>query len=212
MPGSSPQSRFGLRASALIIVFLLIWWTFLRNPMAAMLRVAVETIGVAVYGDESGTLITETPAGDWRLRVPLTATIPDSPEHPGGALIHSVDLDVSRTDITGFTFSLTVYWALILAAPGLRHSGRAFIFGSLLIALIDLLLTIAFIELAAHNLAAQLSPGEDAFWKWLRRCGDYLVTNVIPYAAPFVVALVLHIEFRRQIFGWGTQTLSGDTK
>jgi hypothetical protein len=40
------------------------------------------------------------------------------------------------------------------------------------------------------------------FTKWLLRVGNYLVTNVIPFLSPFLVAVSLHPELRRQITNW----------
>jgi hypothetical protein len=38
--------------------------------------------------------------------------------------IRSIDFDVSQGDAITFTFSLSVYWAIMLAAPGVRRTLR----------------------------------------------------------------------------------------
>src|SRR6187549_101790 len=46
---------------------------------------------------------------------------------------------VPRTDVIGFTFSLPVFWAVVLAAPGWRRNLRPFLAGTGLIVLVELI-------------------------------------------------------------------------
>jgi hypothetical protein len=164
-----------------------------------LLRVSAE-IGWDMFGNNSGQLISETPAGDWSLRVPVRFTMPESPQQLGPVKIHSVDFDVARTEAIAFTFSLPVYWAIILAAPNVRRNLRPLALGSIVVAILEAMLFLAFAEISAHNVAAQWSRQAPDSSDWFLRFAYYLVVNVIPYVAPFLIAVAFHHEFSGQIF------------
>jgi hypothetical protein len=44
-----------------------------------------------------------------------------------------------------------------------------------------------------------------AFETWLVRFSDYVMGLVVPYSAPLVVAITVHHELRRDVFGWTTR-------
>lgn len=202
MPGSSPQSRFLLRGSALLILLLVLWWFVLANPLLFLLRGFLENFGSVILGGNPAELVQETASGDWSMRVPLEAVVPD-PEKPSGLLqIHSVDFDIARSDVITFTFSLPVLWAILLAAPGIRHAGRPLLTGTLLVAVLEIILLLAYIEIFAHNAAAQSTHSQGALAAWFWRFSEYLVILVIPYAAPFLIAISVHRELRSQMLGW----------
>jgi hypothetical protein len=184
-----PQTRFLLRGSALLLTLLTLWWFVLQSPMLYLLK-----------GAAGGFVsIEENSAGDWSLRVPLEATVHAAPA-PGVRHIHAIDFDMQRTDAITFTFSLPVYWAIILAAPGVRRSLRPLLMGTLLMSVVELALLLAFAQITAHSAASQLGGVQDALGKWTRQFFEYLVVNVVPYTVPFVVALSLHRELREEIF------------
>jgi hypothetical protein len=183
----------------LLVVLLACWWFVLSNPLLMLLRVSAE-IGWDMFGNNSGQLISETPAGDWSLRVPVRFTMPESPQQLGPVKIHSVDFDVARTEAIAFTFSLPVYWAIILAAPNVRRNLRPLALGSIVVAILEAMLFLAFAEISAHNVAAQWSRQAPDSSDWFLRFAYYLVVNVIPYVAPFLIAVAFHHEFSGQIF------------
>ena len=196
-----PQTRFLLRGSALVIGFLTLWWFVLLNPLLYALEGMGGVFGRLVFGGKSGELIRENPGGDWTFHVPLEMTIPASPVQVAQQ-VHSIDFDMPRADIIAFTFSLPVFWAIVLAAPGLRRNLRPLATGTAIMVGAELVLLLWFAEISARKSAAQL-VGQPAD-TWLLRFGEYLAVTVIPYAIPFVVALGVHRELRWQIFQWGT--------
>ena len=194
MPTLKPQTRFLLRGSALLVCLLSLWWFLLVSPMLYLLKGAAGAF----------LLIQENPSGDWTLRVPLEKTLPATPQQPVAQQVHSIDFDMPRSDVIAFTFSLPVYWALILAAPGVRRNLRPLLVGTAVMAAVELAMLLAFAQISARNTAAQLSGGEDAAGQWARHLGEYLLASVLPYATPFVVALSLHRGLRAEIFSWTT--------
>ena len=192
MPAFEAQTRFLLRGSVLLIGLLTLWWLVLLGPMLYMLKGAAGGF----------VLIRENPTGNWTLRVPLERTLPATPQRPVAQRIRSIDFDLERKDLVGFTFSLPVYWAVILAVPGVRRSLRPLLLGTALMSLVELLLLLAFAQIGARNAAAQYSGSEDAVGKWIRRVCEYIVVGALPYAVPFVVALSLHRGLRGAVFPW----------
>jgi hypothetical protein len=212
MPLNSSQTRFLLRGSGLLIVLLVFWWFALLSPLLLLLRGSAE-ICWGIFVNHAGKLIAETPAGDWSLRVPVEFTMPASSREPAPVRIHSIDFDVARTEAIAFTFSLPVYWAIVLAAPGIRRNLRALVLGSIAVTAVETILFLAFAEISAHNVAAQWSRQLADLSGWILRFGYYLVVDVVPYVAPFFIALGIHRELRRQIFRSGdpeTAAVSAD--
>jgi len=192
-----------LRGSVLLVSFLLIWWFFLVNPLLSFLRGAVEVSGSVFYGGAARELVSETPSGDWSFRVPMEIVLPPSPQQPTGAVVHSIDFDMPRSDVTAFPFSLPVFWAIVLAAPGIRRALWPWIQGSMLVTILEIVLVVCFVEISAHKVAAQWYPPQGETASWLLRFSEYMVVNVIPYAAPFLIAIALHRELRWQMLRWG---------
>jgi hypothetical protein len=186
----SPQLSFLLRGSGLLIGLLTIWWFVLLDPMLYGLRMAASVfVGVE-----------ERSSGDWRLRVALDATIPGTDQHPQSQKIGSIDFDMSRSDAIAFTFSLPVFWAIVLAAPGpILRRLRPLLLGTVVMASIEVLLLLGFAQVAAHNVLAQSYGIESAAGAWGRRLCEYLVVNVLPYVLPFVVAVCTDRQLWRAV-------------
>lgn len=194
MPGLETHARFLLRGSALLIGMLILWWFVSAGPMLYLLKNTA-----ASFVD-----IQENPSGDWTLHVPLEITLRATNGRPAPQAIHSVDFDVPRTDLNGFTFSLPVYWAIILAAGG-RRSLRPLLLGTAVMCAFELASLLVFCQITARNAVAQLAGNQDASARWIRGFGQYLVVNALPFIVPFVLALSLHREMREAIFPWGKE-------
>ena len=191
MPVLEPQIRFLLRGSALLIALLTLWWFALLGPMLYLLKGAAEAF----------VSIEETPAGDWTLRVPLEEILPATRQHPVAQQIRSIDFDLPRGDAIAFTFSLPVYWAIILAAPGWKRSLRPILLGTVLVWAIEVALLLVFAQITARNALSQFGGIADTDGRWIRHVAEYLVVNLLPYIVPFAVALWMHRELRGQVLG-----------
>jgi len=123
--------------------------------------------------------VEETSSGDWTLRVPIEKILPAIPLQPVKQQIRSIDFDMLRSDAIAFTFSLPVFWAIILAAPGVRRNLRPLLLGTVLMSAIELALLLAFAHITAHDEVSQLAGAEDAAGKWISHLGAYLVVAVL---------------------------------
>lgn len=190
MRGLKPQTRFLLRGSAFLAGGLALWWFFLAGPMLYLLSGAAGSF----------VRMQENPAGGYTLRVPFEASLPATPENPAPQQIRSIDFDMPRSDAIAFTFSLPVFWAIMFAAPGVRRNQRPLLLGTAVMAIVELAMLLTFAHITAWNAVAQMAGEVDAGGKWIRAVGDYLITNVLPYLLPVIVALLFHSELRKEIF------------
>jgi hypothetical protein len=191
----SPPARFLLRGSLLIAALLTLWWLVLFNPLLGMLRDASELSGALLFSGPVPFHISETAAGDWTFRVPVDALLRDGVERR----IHSIDFDLARADAGSFTFSLPVFWALMLAAPGLRRNRSALLWGTLLMAALEVALVLITADISAYSSLGQLMRLDDPARRWMLRFAGYLSVNAAPYVLPFAAALWLHRDLRIQI-------------
>ena len=187
-----PATRFLLRGSALVVVLLTLWWLVPWNPLQFLLRQAAHVTGALS--------ITEIANGDWTFEVPLEATLPRTLTNPVPEQIHSIDFDLDRSDAGAFSFGLPVFWAVMLAAPGLRRNLRPLLLGTLAMALLEVALLLITAETLAHQSLAHLLHSQDPLGTWFLTFSNYLAVNSIPYVLPFAIALWLHRELRDQIF------------
>lgn len=203
-PHLSQATRFLLRGSALVVLLLTLWWLVPLNPLLFLLRQGARVIGGGLSSGSATLTITEIANGDWSFEVPLEATLPRTTAHPVAEQIHSIDFDLARSDAGAFTFGLPVFWAVMLAAPGIRRNLRPLLWGTLVMALSEVALVLLTAETFAHKSLENLLHSQDPIGGWFLRFSEYLTVNSVPYVLPFAVALWLHRELRGQIFNRGT--------
>jgi hypothetical protein len=112
------------------------------------------------------------------------------------------NIDMARSDVTMFIFSLPVYWAIILAAPDISRNVRPLVVGTLVISAAEIALLLGYVEITALSAPSQLT-GAGRLSEWFRQAIFWVVVNVLPYAVPFIVALSLHRRLRREMFPEG---------
>ena len=139
MPPLKAPTCFLFRGSALLIGLLTLWWLVLLDPMLSALQGAGDIAARLVFGGKWGEFMREDGSRNWTFRVPKKIIVQASRGMATPQPINSVDFDVARTDVIGFTFSLPVFWAVVLAAPGWRRNLRPLLAGTGLIVLIELI-------------------------------------------------------------------------
>ena len=190
--------RYSLRAAALFIAMLGLWWLALRTPMLFLLRVSESVALRLVANSDSTDPIVVDPAGDWNFRVPVEDT-------SSAVKFRSIEFTMSRPDLVLFTFSVPVFWAMVLAAPLGRSGIRALIWGTALVSLVEALSLLAQVEITAYAATAQLHLSTDGLAAWLRDFGGRLVVGATSFATPVLAAIGIHRELRSQIFTYGGQ-------
>ncbi len=118
----------------------------------------------------------------------------------GPVKFRHIEFTIPRPDVVLFTFSLPVFWAMVLAAPIGRSGMRALLWGTALVFAVEVLSLMAQAEMIAYSVAAQLHLAAGGLAGWLTELGTRLVVGVVPFAAPVVIAVALHRDLRSQIF------------
>jgi hypothetical protein len=191
-----PHARFLARGSLLLTAVLAFWWLALQLPMLAMLRVAGEAAIVLMPGSAPTSGITLDSSGDWNFRVPVNEI---HQEPTGPVQVNSVEFTMPRHDVVLFTFSLPFFWALMLASPGASRHLSAFLWGTVLLGVVEVLLLLGNIGINVRAILAEWHPGGTP---WFRELGSYLITSVLPFFAPLAAAVWLHPELRALVFPW----------
>lgn len=200
MPTNRGGVRFLLRGSLLVTGMLTLWWLALQTPLLAVLRLS-EDLTLRLVHSGSANPISVEASGDWTFWVPVEPSQPSPAAYPAG--INSIEFSMSRSDLVLFTFSLPMYCAIALAAPLARSSLRALISGAAIVTIIEILSMLGFIEITAHSVLLQmLSPTADTS-RWPSHFANYLLTQVIPFAAPVLVAVASRRELRSCVIPHG---------
>jgi hypothetical protein len=196
-----PQFRFLLRGSALMVIVLAVWWLALRRPMLFLLR-ASESVALRLLAHSDGAEpITIDEAGDWNFRVPVDDTGEAVPGENVRVKIRAMEFTMPRADVVLFTFSVPVYWAIVLAASRSRPSVRTLAWGTAVVGLVEVLALLAHAEIFAYGAAAQLHPAAEGLAAWSRDFGARLIVGVVPFATPVLAAVALLDDLRSAILG-----------
>jgi len=200
MPTGRSLGRLLFRSSLLLTGTLTFWWLALQTPTLALLRFS-EDVALRLLDAASVRPITVQLSGDWTLRIPVTPPKKSLPAIP--LSITSVEFTMSRSDLLLFTFSLPLYWGIALGAPVPRSCLRTLFCGAAAVIMTEVLSLMVFIEITAHSVVAQMQPGPAGGSEWPREFGNYLLTQVIPFAAPVLIAAMSNRELRFRVFPCG---------
>src|SRR5205823_2434345 len=73
--------------------------------------------------------------------------------------------------------------------------------GTILVAILVIILLLVFVEVSARKVALQMAASDNGVANWFLHFAEYLLVSVIPYVAPFLIALSVNRELSSQIFG-----------
>ena len=183
---------------------LALWWFALQSPMLFALEGA-ESVALRLLSSPGSKEPVELdPSGDWNFRVPVEdtqrETNPASGKGGAPTKFRAIEFTIPRSDVVLFTFSVPVFWAIVLGAPLGKSSARALLWGTAVVAVVEVFSLLTLVEITAYAVVAQLHPSADGLAAWARDVGDKIVVGVIPFAAPVLVAVALHRDLRSQIF------------
>ena len=204
---NSPQLRFLLRGSILLIAMLALWWLLLLHPMLAGLRICTDgVLWVLAGGNETGSA-TIGSNGDWILRVPIPESLGrrESVQLAFGHMpgtppvkVRSFRLAIASRIPAFFTLSFPLFWAMMIAGPRSKKFWGTLGIGTGILALLALVSLLFYTVYTIQNNMRLTSGLPATLWNG----AEYLNVNVIPYMAPILLGLWLHRELRAQIFSW----------
>jgi hypothetical protein len=198
----NPQFRFLLRASALLIAALLVWYFFLTDPLLSALRLASDATIHMLPGGSGMARIATDGEGNWLLQIPAPAGLGQrrTTQEMFGAerqpvAVRSLRLAVSRDVPVLFALVFPVFWAVVLAAPWSRRSLVVLLVGTALV-FVEAWLAIIVYCASKIDQTLHLYSGAAAT---LLDFAEYLNMYVAPYLAPVLIALAVHRDLRTRI-------------
>jgi len=194
----TPQRRFLLRGSILLAGMLVLWWLLLIGPLLAGLRVVTDLSLRCLPGANGDPAARALPNGDWVFRVPVRSSWLASPAPDRRVpTFRGVQLEIPRSSLILFTLGLPIVWALILSAPTGPRIWRPLVTGTGAVAVLAIVEVLFFILFTVGKTLHLVTNGVAA---WLLDYAAYVNINVIPYAAPFAIALWVHPRLRAAVF------------
>ena len=199
MSPTSPKLRYGNvigRATVLVPLSLALWWFLLKAPSLWLLR-ELAWIPLAFFVAPPGLdPIREDPkTGEWICNVAVN-TVARNPQTGQSELISSIEIAVRVSDAAFYASGWFSYLALALSAgPFSRRQGKRVAYGLGLQTVINTLSLAGFVYILGQRTLAgtAANPGEQIWWiKYF----DHINTLVIPFASPFLVAILMHPEWR----------------
>ena len=187
-----------------MVATVLAWWTLLSGPLLYLLHYPVALVLWPLPGP-SGSPVQVSEAGDWSFRVPIWGRHdnlqPLFGSDSGHVKVRSAKIVVGRDQVLVFTLAFPIYWAVILTAPATYRRWRVWLVGDAILAVVA---TGSLLLFAVYTINRQLHLLSSPTWIWILGYAEYVTYYAIPYAAPLVVAVLLHEELRQQIFVWTT--------
>jgi len=202
---TSPQLRFLLRGSLLVVVMLTAWWMLLLDPLLSALRVST---GLALHllpGNGSTAHVSNDPFGNWILQVPQPGFVQrsdavqkmfDPAVRP--VRLPSLKLAVARDVPVLFSLVFPLFWAAALAGPFSRRTWKILLAGTGLVYLISIGCVILYSVYMIDRNLGYTTGAPNVVLNFF----EYLNMYVVPYAAPLLIALALNADLRAQIFSW----------
>jgi len=185
----SPQSRFLLRASLFFAAMLLAWWFVLLGPLLAWTRVSTDFALNILPGATLKTGATVNAEGVWVVQAPVRVA----------GVWRNIRVEAGRRLPTQLTIGMPLFWAILLAAPGLRKTGRLLrIWGAGSVILLAIP-PAGLLLYAAHVVQMYVFPGAAPPLRAAVAAADYFTSTAAPYLTPVLVAVALHPELRRQV-------------
>ena len=180
MSPARPQLRFLLRASALFLALLALWWFVLRPPLLDWVQFSAEAILQHLPGVHAPTGVRIEAGRVWNLQVPV----------PGGRSIH---LMAEERIPTLFTVALPLFWAILLAAPWSRRLPGALAIGTGILLLVP---AVCLLIYAAHAVKLNLYRSAAPVLGYALNFADYVSFTALPYFLPPLLALALYPDLR----------------
>ena len=185
------------RAAILVPVALAIWWFLLKRVSLWALRMlAVIPLAILIAPPGLSPIRVDPQTGEWVCNVEVNTT---ARNQQTGELEHvnSVEIAFRENDAAFYASGWFSYLALALStAPFSRKQAKRVLTGVGIQTVLNILGLAGYIYVLGHEtLASSLGAADHRLW-WVKYF-DYINTLVLPFAGPFLIATLLHPEWRR---------------
>lgn len=184
-----------VRAVGGVLIALITWWCLLKEPSLWLLRtVAYIPLSICLGAPGHPVVRVEPGTGDWYFNV-IVNTVATHPKTGERQLIGSIEFLGDRENVAFFAVGWFTYLALALSAGAWRRSEwRRLAWGFAAQTVIAIASFIVYLYVNGHGAALGQEAGDRS--NWMLHYGYYLVYLVVPFAAPFAVAIAAHPAWR----------------
>ena len=195
-----PGSVIG-RAAILVPVALALWWFLLKGASLWALRMlAGIPLAILIAPPGLTSIRVDSQTGEWVCNVEVN-TVARNQQTGELQHINSVEIAFRESDAAVYASGWFSYLALALStAPFSRKKAKRALWGLGIQTVINVLCLAGFVyilghETLSHAQGVSRSVSNDGLW-WIKYF-DHINTLVIPFAGPFLLAILLHPEWRR---------------
>lgn len=187
------------RAAVLVPVALALWWFLLKPPSLWLLRhLAYVPLALLLAPAGQDPVRLDPNTGEWMFNVAVN-TYASNPQTGEGKRIDSLEFAASEDNLVFFAGGWFSYLALAYSAVGFSRIQVKRVLGGLGVQTgINILALAAYAYINAYGAAINM-PGSSDARLWLIQYSYHIIYLVVPFAAPFAVAVMIHPEWRQAL-------------
>jgi hypothetical protein len=172
------------------------WWFLLKPASLWLLRIlAWLPLGMFVAPAHLDPVRLDPDTHEWVFNVAMNTSL-TNPQTGERQRFDSVEFAAAEDNVAFFACGWFCYLALAFAAAGVsRRQTKSLLKGFGVQTVVNVFSLAVYAYINGYGLVVNL-PGKAGLSVWLYRYFYYLIYLVVPYAAPFAVALLIHREWR----------------
>ncbi len=184
------------RAVVLVPVAMTIWWFLLKGASLWLLRaIAYLPLGLLIAPAGLPPVKVNPNTGEWVFNVAVN-TVAKNTQSGQMERIESVEFSAAEDNVASFASGWFCYLALALSATaGSRTQIKSVLRGLGLQTGINILALAAYAYINGYGSVIN-TPGEANPLVWLFKYFYHIIYLVVPFAGPFLVAVLVHPEWR----------------
>jgi hypothetical protein len=201
-PGAVTISRFSAldtvieRTILYVPIAMAAWWFLLKPASLWLLRIlAWFPLALFVAPPHLNPVRVDPATQEWVFNVAVNTSVTD-PQTGARQSVDSVEFAAPEGNVAFFACGWFCYLALAFAAAGVsRRQARGLLKGLGVQTVVNVLALAAYAYINGYGEVINV-PGQASLAVWLCKYFYYVIYLVVPYAAPFAIALLMHSEWR----------------
>jgi hypothetical protein len=195
------------RAAVLVPLLLALWWFVLKGASLWTLRV-LAWLPLALFVAPPGLdpIRVDPKTGDWICNVKVN-TIARNPQTGQSQRVNSIEIAIRPSDAALYASGWFSYLALALSAGSFsRKQGKKVLWGLGIQTLVNTLSLASYVYIIGYGslISSPASPDSRIWWV---KYFDHINSLVVPFAGPFLIAILMHPEWRESAgLPWPVQT------
>lgn len=184
------------RAVIVVPVVMALWWFVLKGASLWLLRmVAYVPLGMFLAPAGAQPVTVNPNTGEWVFNVAVHATVTRAGQAP--QTVEDLGFAVDADSIAYFSSGWFAYLAAAISAGALYPGkGKRWLLGLGLQTVVGVLSLMAYVYINAYGYVIN-SPQGAGQGMWLLNYIYHLIYLVIPFAGPFLIAMLVHPEWRK---------------